>query len=125
MFKGFCDYFGVDVIECKQMLDCIVEIYYCYGFDLFEISVVEMVEVFGKFLFDVDCFNVGVFVWQEVEVLGGGVGDWLVLCYDLIVFLVWVVVQFCNDLFSFYCCYVMGLVWCNEKFGLGWFCQFY
>lgn len=63
MFKGFCDYFGVEVIECIEMLYQIVGVYYCYGFEVFEILGVEMVEVLGKFLFDVDCFNEGVFVW--------------------------------------------------------------
>lgn len=63
MFKGFCDYFGSEVIECVEMLYQIVGVYYCYGFEVLESVVVEIVEVFGKFFFDVDCLNEGVFVW--------------------------------------------------------------
>ncbi|SIP88002.1 histidyl-tRNA synthetase [Paracoccus thiocyanatus] len=123
--KGFRDYFGADVTERKQMLDRIAEIYHRHGFEPLETSAVETVEALGKFLPDVDRPNAGVFAWQEADVPGGGVGDWLALRYDLTAPLARVAAQFRNDLPSPYRRYAMGPVWRNEKPGPGRFRQFY
>ena len=65
--KGFRDYFGVEVIERKAMLDAIASVYHRYGFDPLETSAVETVAALGKFLPDVDRPNEGVFGWQDED----------------------------------------------------------
>ncbi|WP_050526815.1 histidine--tRNA ligase [Pseudorhodobacter aquimaris] len=117
--KGFRDYFGADVIERRDMLAKISEVYERYGFDPLETSAVETVEALGKFLPDVDRPNAGVFGWQEEE------GDWLALRYDLTAPLARVAAQFRNDLPTPYRRYAFGPVWRNEKPGPGRFRQFY
>ncbi|SMX31294.1 histidine--tRNA ligase [Actibacterium lipolyticum] len=117
--KGFRDYFGMDVIERKAMLDTIAEVYHRYGFDPLETSAVETVEALGKYLPDVDRPNAGVFAWQEED------GDWLALRYDMTAPLARVAAQFRNDLPSPYRRFTMGPVWRNEKPGPGRFRQFY
>ncbi|MDA0355390.1 MAG: ATP phosphoribosyltransferase regulatory subunit, partial [Proteobacteria bacterium] len=117
--KGFRDYFGVEVIERKAMLDAIASVYHRYGFDPLETSAVEMVAALGKFLPDVDRPNEGVFGWQDED------SDWLALRYDLTAPLARVVAQYRNDLPSPYRRYAFGPVWRNEKPGPGRFRQFY
>jgi histidyl-tRNA synthetase len=117
--KGFRDYFGVEVIERRDMLAKIAEVYERYGFDPLETSAVETVEALGKFLPDVDRPNEGVFAWQDED------KDWLALRYDLTAPLARVAAQFRNDLPSPYRRYAMGPVWRNEKPGPGRFRQFY
>ncbi|TKW67767.1 MAG: histidine--tRNA ligase [Paracoccus denitrificans] len=123
--KGFRDYFGAEVIERKQMLDRIAEVYHLHGFEPLETSAVETVDALGKFLPDVDRPNAGVFAWQEEDVPGGGRGDWMALRYDLTAPLARVAAQYRNDLPSPYRRYAMGPVWRNEKPGPGRFRQFY
>jgi histidyl-tRNA synthetase len=117
--KGFRDYFGAEVIERREMLDRIAQVYERYGFDPLETSAVETVEALGKFLPDVDRPNEGVFAWQEDD------KDWLALRYDLTAPLARVAAQYRNDLPSPYRRYAMGPVWRNEKPGPGRFRQFY
>ncbi len=117
--KGFRDYFGADVIERRDMLAKISDVYERYGFDPLETSAVETVEALGKFLPDVDRPNEGVFGWQDED------GDWLALRYDLTAPLARVAAQYRNDLPSPYRRYAMGPVWRNEKPGPGRFRQFY
>ena len=117
--KGFRDYFGVEVIERKAMLDAIASVYHRYGFDPLETSAVETVAALGKFLPDVDRPNEGVFGWQDED------SDWLALRYDLTAPLARVAAQYRNDLPSPYRRYAFGPVWRNEKPGPGRFRQFY
>tara|TARA_R110002096_G_scaffold28480_5_gene86292 strand:- start:528 stop:2204 length:1677 start_codon:yes stop_codon:yes gene_type:complete len=117
--KGFRDYFGAEVIERREMLAKISEVYERYGFDPLETSAVETVEALGKFLPDVDRPNEGVFAWQDED------KDWLALRYDLTAPLARVAAQYRNDLPSPYRRYAMGPVWRNEKPGPGRFRQFY
>jgi len=117
--KGFRDYFGAEVIERREMLAKISEVYERYGFDPLETSAVETVQALGKFLPDVDRPNEGVFAWQDED------KDWLALRYDLTAPLARVAAQFRNDLPSPYRRYAMGPVWRNEKPGPGRFRQFY
>ncbi|WP_022702703.1 histidine--tRNA ligase [Pseudorhodobacter ferrugineus] len=117
--KGFRDYFGADVIERRDMLAKISDVYERYGFDPLETSAVETVEALGKFLPDVDRPNEGVFGWQDED------GDWLALRYDLTAPLARVAAQFRNDLPTPYRRYAFGPVWRNEKPGPGRFRQFY
>ena len=117
--KGFRDYFGVEVIERKAMLDAIASVYHRYGFDPLETSAVETVAALGKFLPDVDRQNEGVFGWQDED------SDWLALRYDLTAPLARVAAQYRNDLPSPYRRYAFGPVWRNEKPGPGRFRQFY
>ncbi|RMH45611.1 MAG: histidine--tRNA ligase [Alphaproteobacteria bacterium] len=117
--KGFRDYFGAEVIERKEMLDRIAEVYHRYGFDPLETSAVETVEALGKFLPDVDRPNEGVFAWQDED------GEWLALRYDLTAPLARVAAQYRNDLPFPYRRYAMGPVWRNEKPGPGRYRQFY
>jgi histidyl-tRNA synthetase len=117
--KGFRDYFGADVIERRDMLAKISDVYERYGFDPLETSAVETVEALGKFLPDVDRPNEGVFGWQDED------KDWLALRYDLTAPLARVAAQFRNDLPTPYRRYAYGPVWRNEKPGPGRFRQFY
>jgi histidyl-tRNA synthetase len=117
--KGFRDYFGADVIERRDMLAKISNVYERYGFDPLETSAVETVEALGKFLPDVDRPNEGVFGWQDED------KDWLALRYDLTAPLARVAAQFRNDLPTPYRRYAYGPVWRNEKPGPGRFRQFY
>ena len=117
--KGFRDYFGVEVIERKAMLDAIASVYHRYGFDPLETSAVETVAALGKFLPDVDRPNEGVFGWQDED------SDWLALRYDLTAPLARVAAQYRNVLPSPYRRYAFGPVWRNEKPGPGRFRQFY
>jgi histidyl-tRNA synthetase len=121
--KGFRDYFGVEVVEQKLMLEQIAAVYHRYGFDALESPAVETVEALGKFLPDVDRPNEGVFAWQEFEEDGNG--DWMALRYDLTAPLARVYAQHRNDLPTPYRRYAMGPVWRNEKPGPGRFRQFY
>ncbi len=116
--KGFCDYFGQEVLARNAMLARIAEVYHAYGFDPLESSAVETVEALGKFLPDIDRPNEGVFAWQED-------GDWLALRYDLTAPLARIYAQHRNNLPTPYRRYSMGPVWRNEKPGPGRFRQFY
>ncbi|HSF93634.1 MAG TPA: histidine--tRNA ligase [Thermohalobaculum sp.] len=117
--RGFRDYFGQDVVERRQMLDRICEVYHHYGFDPLESSAVETVEALGKFLPDVDRPNEGIFAWQDDD------EAWLGLRYDLTAPLARVVAQHRLDLPNPYRRYAVGPVWRNEKPGPGRFRQFY
>ncbi|HSF94238.1 MAG TPA: ATP phosphoribosyltransferase regulatory subunit, partial [Thermohalobaculum sp.] len=117
--RGFRDYFGQDVVERREMLDRICEVYHHYGFDPLESSAVETVEALGKFLPDVDRPNEGIFAWQDDD------EAWLGLRYDLTAPLARVVAQHRLDLPNPYRRYAVGPVWRNEKPGPGRFRQFY
>jgi histidyl-tRNA synthetase len=117
--RGFRDYFGADVLQRREMLDRICEVYHHYGFDPLESSAVETVEALGKFLPDVDRPNEGIFAWQDDD------EAWLGLRYDLTAPLARVVAQHRLDLPNPYRRYAVGPVWRNEKPGPGRFRQFY
>jgi histidyl-tRNA synthetase len=117
--RGFQDYFGSDVLQRREMLDRICEVYHHYGFDPLESSAVETVEALGKYLPDVDRPNEGIFAWQDDD------EAWLGLRYDLTAPLARVVAQHRLNLPNPYRRYAVGPVWRNEKPGPGRFRQFY
>ena len=117
--KGFRDYFGNQVIERREMLNAIANVYDRYGFQMLESSAIETVEALGKFLPDLDRPNEGVFAWHEDQ------ENWLALRYDLTAPLARVYAQYKNDLPAPYRRYAMGPVWRNEKPGPGRYRQFY
>jgi histidyl-tRNA synthetase len=117
--RGFRDYFGADVIERREMLERICEVYHHYGFDPLESPGVETLEALGKYLPDVDRPHEGVFAWQDDD------EAWLALRYDLTAPLARVVAQHRLELPNPYRRYAVGPVWRNEKSGPGRFRQFY
>ncbi|MHA1530237.1 MAG: histidine--tRNA ligase [Alphaproteobacteria bacterium] len=117
--RGFHDAFGSDVIERREMLDRICEVYHHYGFDPLESPAVETLDALGKYLPDVDRPNEGVFAWQDDD------DTWLGLRYDLTAPLARVVAQHRQALPNPYRRYAVGPVWRNEKPGPGRFRQFY
>ncbi|MCH8953586.1 MAG: ATP phosphoribosyltransferase regulatory subunit, partial [Proteobacteria bacterium] len=116
--RGFRDTFGSQVIERREMLDRICEVYHHYGFDPLETSAVETLDALGKYLPDVDRPHEGVFAWQDDDA-------WLALRYDLTAPLARVVAQHRLNLPNPYRRYAVGPVWRNEKPGPGRFRQFY
>ena len=117
--RGFRDTFGSQVIERREMLDRICEVYHHYGFDPLETSAVETLDALGKYLPDVDRPHEGVFAWQDDD------DAWLALRYDLTAPLARVVAQHRLNLPNPYRRYAVGPVWRNEKPGPGRFRQFY
>lgn len=117
--KGFRDYMGAEVVQRREMLDRITQVYEAYGFDALETSAVETVEALGSFLPDVDRPNAGVFAWQDED------AAWMALRYDLTAPLARVYAQYRNSLPTPYRRYAVGPVWRNEKPGPGRFRQFY
>ncbi|MGR3715563.1 MAG: histidine--tRNA ligase [Thermohalobaculum sp.] len=117
--RGFSDTFGGDVIEGREMLDRICEVYHHYGFDPLESPAVETLDALGKYLPDVDRPHEGVFAWQDDD------ENWLALRYDLTAPLARVVAQHRLELPNPYRRYAVGPVWRNEKPGPGRFRQFY
>lgn len=59
---GFLDKWENLIYVEQEMIEWIISVYCCWGFEGFDMGVFEFVDVFGKFLFDDDCLNVGVFV---------------------------------------------------------------
>jgi histidyl-tRNA synthetase len=117
--RGFRDTFGSQVIERREMLDRICEVYHHYGFDPLESPAVETLDALGKYLPDIDRPNEGVFAWQDDD------DTWLALRYDLTAPLARVVAQHRLALPNPYRRYAVGPVWRNEKPGPGRFRQFY
>ena len=117
--RGFSDTFGADVIERREMLDRICEVYHRYGFDPLESPAVETLDALGKYLPDIDRPHEGVFAWQDDD------DTWLGLRYDLTAPLARVVAQHRLALPNPYRRYAVGPVWRNEKPGPGRFRQFY
>jgi len=117
--KGFRDTFAANVVARQRMIDTIREVYERYGFSPLETPAVEYVDALGKYLYESDTAEGGIFAFRDED------NSLIALRYDLTAPLSRVFSQYRKSLPSPFRRYQMGLVWRNEKPGPSRFREFY
>jgi histidyl-tRNA synthetase len=118
LLKGFRDIFSAEYLARRWMVETVRKVYERYGFVPIETPALEYVDVIGKYLPDCDKAEEGIFAFRDSD------QSWVALRYDLTAPLSRLVAQYPNLPHPFRR-YQLGLVWRDEKPGLGRFREFY
>ncbi len=118
LLKGFRDVFTQEYLARRWMIETISKVYERYGFIPIETPSVEYVDVLGKYLPECDKAQEGIFSFRDSD------QSLVALRYDLTAPLARVVAQY-KEIPRPLRRYQLGIVWRNEKPGLGRFREFY
>lgn len=118
LLKGFRDIFSAEYLARRWMVETVRKVYEQYGFVPIETPALEYVDVLGKYLPECDKAQEGIFAFRDND------HSWVALRYDLTAPLSRLVAQYPNLPHPFRR-YQLGLVWRDEKPGLGRFREFY
>ena len=116
--NGLRDMYGDELNLQSYIVETISEIYKIYGFSILDTPTLEYADTIGKFLPDDDRPNDGVFSLQDDDT------QWLSMRYDLTAPLARFVAEHYETLPKPFRRYQSGLVYRNEKAGIGRFRQF-
>ena len=118
LLKGFRDQFSEECLMRRYLVEKISKVYESYGFVPIETPSLEYVDVLGKYLPESDKAQAGIFAFRDND------QSWIALRYDLTAPLSRLIAQYPNLPRPFRR-YQLGMVWRDEKPGLGRFREFY
>lgn len=118
ILKGFRDIFSHEYQARRWLISTVEKVYERYGFAPIETPALEYVDVLGKYLPECDTAEEGIFAFRDRD------KEWIALRYDLTAPLSRVVSLY-PELPRPFRRYQLGVVWRDEKPGLGRFREFY
>lgn len=118
ILKGFRDIFSFEYQARRWLISTVQKVYERYGFAPLETPALEYVDVLGKYLPECDSTEEGIFAFRDRD------KEWVALRYDLTAPLSRVVALY-PELPRPFRRYQLGVVWRDEKPGLGRFREFY
>ncbi len=118
ILKGFRDIFTQEYLARRWLVSTVQQVYERYGFAPIETPSLEYVDVLGKYLPESDTTEEGIFSFRDKD------KEWIALRYDLTAPLARLIALY-PELPRPFRRYQLGMVWRDEKPGLGRFREFY
>ena len=118
LLKGFRDIFSEECLARRNLVETIQRVYERYGFSPIETPGIEYLDTLGKYIAENDSAEEGVFAFRDDDT------EWVALRYDLTAPLSRVIALY-PELPRPFRRYQLGVVWRDERPGLGRFREFY